>query len=121
MKEAYAPIDPDSDTRQYENPDHPTAINFVDLLGGLLEKANYERVTEADLNQALSQSSLFSIRLHVDFDEFSEVLLFCRGEAMRRETVAKWMGLVSKTIEFSNYERVVVYIRFKEDHQQASH
>jgi hypothetical protein len=119
LKDTYAPIDPDSDTRQYENAMHLADLNFVELLGDLLEKANYERVTEADLNRALNESSLFRIRLHVDFDDFSEVLLFCRGESTRRETVSRWMGLVSKTIEFINYERVVVYIRFKENYEQS--
>lgn len=42
--------------------------SFVSLLDGLLEKANYERVTESDLNRPLSESSLFKIRLHVDFE-----------------------------------------------------
>ena len=80
----------------------------MDLLDELLEKANYERVSKADLNQALKQSPLFKIRLHVDFDDFSEVLLFCRGESIRKETVFSWMGLVSKDIEFINYDRVVI-------------
>ena len=119
MKDAYAAIDPDSDTRPYENTAHLVDINFVDLLGGLLEKANYERVTQDDLNQAMNKSSLFKIRLHVEFDDFSEVLLFCRGESSRKETITRWMGLVSKTIEFTNYDRVVVYIRFREDYEKS--
>jgi hypothetical protein len=118
MKDAYAPIDPDADTRQYDNTQHLVDINFIDLLGGLLERANYERISQDDLNQAMNESSLFKIRLHVDFDDFSEVLLFCRGESTRKEKVSSWMGLVSKTIEFINYDRVVVYIRFREDYEQ---
>lgn len=118
LKDAYAPIDPDSDTRDYENAQQLTELNFVDLLNGLLEKANYERVSENDLNQALNESSLFKIRLHVSFDDFSEVLLFCRGQSTRQETITSMMGLVSNTIEFTNYDRVVVYIRFKDDYEQ---
>lgn len=119
LKDAYATFDPDSDTRFYKNSQQLSEMNFVDLLGGLLEKANYEQVTQADLQQAMSESSLFKIRLHVDFDDFSEVLLFCRGVSTRRESIPRWMGLSSKTIEFTNYDRVVVYIRFKEDYQQS--
>lgn len=119
LKDAYAPIDPDTDTRLYENAAHRADLSFEDLLGGLLEKANYERVSEADLNQSLIESSLFKIRLHVDFEDFSEVLLFCRGESIRQETVSSWMGLFSKPITFINYDRVVVYIRFREDYEQS--
>jgi len=118
LKDSYAPIDPDADTINFENDKPLTNLNFVELLEGLLEKANYERVTENDLNQALNESSLFKIRLHVDFDDFSEVLLFSRGESTKQETIKSWFGLITKTIEFTNYERVVVYLRFKDDYQQ---
>ena len=80
LKDAYATIDPDSDTKASPVPVDESEKPFVELLDGLLEKANYERVTEAELNQALTESSLFKIRLHVDFNDFSEVSLFTRGE-----------------------------------------
>ncbi len=123
LKDNYAVIDPDSDARQLPafsanvkpvNSDHI----FVDLLGNLLEKANYERVTEDDLNQALNESSLFKISLEVDFKDFDEVLLFSRGETTKQETVKSWFGLKSQTLSFTNYERVVVYLRFNSDYQQ---
>lgn len=114
LKDTYAALDPDADTRPAPIAVDPGTDNFVDLLGGLLEKANYERVTEADLNAALEESSLFQIRLQVDFDDFSEVLLFCRGQSTRRQTVSRWLGLSKKTIEFINFERVVVYIRYRD-------
>ncbi len=125
LKDAYAPIDPDSDTRLYKHAkqqsDINPNINLVELLQGLLEKANYKRVSEADLNQAMNKSSLFKIRLHVDFDDFSEALLFCRGETIRQETVSQWFGLRSREIEFINYDRVVVFIRFREDYERTKH
>jgi len=119
LKDSYAPIDPDADTRVYEKTARISSLNFTDLLRNLLQKANYEPISKADLNQALTESSLFKIRLQVNFDEFSEVLLFCRGESIRKETVSRWMGLGAKTIEFTHYERVVVYIRFKEDYEPS--
>ena len=121
LKNAYASIDPDSDTLPGPVPVDDDEQPFVELLDGLLEKANYERVTEAELNQALTESSLFKIRLHVDFDDFTEVSLFTRGESLRKETLKHWFGLRSEEIEFTNYERVVVYLRVREDYEQAKH
>jgi len=121
MKEAYESVDPDSDTRQVQPAtiDTPhSGEDFVELLTKLLEKANYERVTESDLNQALTASSLFKIRLHVDFNDFSEVLLFCRGESTKEETIRSGFGLIKKNIQFTNYERVVVYLRLKDAEDQ---
>lgn len=119
LKQCYADIDPDSDTRKPFTTIATTNNNFSDLLNTLLDKGNYERVTEDELNQALNECSLFKIRLHVDFNDFAEVLLYCRGESIRQEKVAKWFGLSSKTVEFLNYDRVVVYIRFSENHDES--
>ena len=115
LKNAYADIDPDTDTRRTGFQQPEAAGSFVSLLDGLLEKANYERVSESDLSRALSESSLFKIRLEVDFSDFSEVSLFARGESLKTETISTWLGLRSRTIEFINYERVVVYLRIRED------
>jgi len=119
LKNAYADIDPDADTRRPGFDASENTPSFVSLLDGLLEKANYERVTEADLDRALSESSLFKIRLHVDFDDFSEVSLFARGQSVRTETISSWFGLRSKTIEFVNYDRVVVYLRIRDDFEHS--
>jgi len=116
LKNAYADLDPDADTRSSQVHAPGEARSFVQLLDGLLEKANYERVTESELNQALTESSLFKIRLQVDFDDFSEVSLFARGQSIRQETLPKWFGLSTRSIEFINYDRVVVYIRIRDDY-----
>ncbi len=121
LKNAYANLDPDADTRCLDMVENDTSKIFVELLDGLLEKANYERVTESDLNQALIESSLFKIRLQVEFDDFSEVSLFARGVSQKQEEIPVWFGLGSKTIDFTNYERVVVYIRIRDDYQHSKH
>jgi len=119
LKDSYAPIDPDADTRRIENKASPVEHEFIDLLNGLLEKANYERVSEDELNQALTEASMFRIRLHVDFDDFSEVLLFCRGVSQRQETLSSFFGLIKKPVSFTNYDRVVLYLRFHDDYAQS--
>lgn len=117
LKDAYADVDPDADMR---HPELATARNrrsFVELLDELLVKANYERISEDELNRALLESSLFKIRLQVDFADFSEVSLFARGESQRQEMLPTWFGLRPRTIEFINYDRVVVYLKFRDDYE----
>jgi hypothetical protein len=97
LKNAYADTDPDTDTRRPQFIDSRVDVPFVELLDGLLEKANYERVTQADLN------------------------LFARGESVRNETVSSWFGLRKTSIEFVNYERVVVYLRIRDDYEHLKH
>ncbi len=118
LKHAYAPMDPDCDTRLFEMGDASDQGEFVDLLKSLLDKANYQAVTQQDLQHAMTESSLFKIRLNVDFADFSEVLLFCRGESVQSETVYLFAGRFPREIEFVNYERVMVFIRFREDYER---
>lgn len=119
LKQAYAPLDPNADTltveRALSSIQPSTSSSLKPLLEKVLDKANYERVTQADLEQALEESSLFKIRLQVDFEDFEEVLLFCRGESQRQETLSQWFGLKKKTLSFTNYDRVVVYLKLRDD------
>lgn len=114
LKTCYAPFDPDTDTRAYRSTENIKTSPFVNQLENLLEKANFERISQQDLNQALTESSMFKIRLEVDFEEFSEVLLFCRGEHQREEIFYRLWRWFPYTINFTNYERVVIFIRFKD-------
>jgi hypothetical protein len=120
LEDSYTDLDPDLDTRRVDIAESREQRSFVDLLDGLLEKANYERISEAELNQALNESSLFKIRLHVDFSDFAEVSLFARGQSQRSEVLPTWFGLSSRCIEFTNYDRVVVYLKIRDDYQNPT-
>jgi len=120
LEDSYTDLDPDIDTRRVDIAREREQRPFIDLLDGLLEKANYERVSEAELNQALTESSLFKIRLHVDFSDFAEVSLFARGQSLRSEVLPTWFGLRARRIEFINYDRVVVYLKIRDDYQSPT-
>lgn len=117
LKDCYAPVNPDADTYTV----FPT--NKVQLqekekelfsaLDSLLDKANFEKVTDQDLALSMAESSLFQIKLNVDFDDFEQVLFFRRGESIRQETLVSMFGLRKKEVEFINYDRVVVIVKFK--------
>jgi len=117
LKDAYAPVAADVDTRAVNvldvarPPSHPG--DLVKALTAVLERANFEPVSRNDLHDALVQESLFRVRLHVNYDDFEEVLVFKRGETERSERIATWFGLRKRQITFVNYDRVLVYVRFK--------
>ena len=117
LKEDYAPFNPDLDTRPIAQP--PPAEReirhreLVRALKEILDEANFEPITEADMRQSLASSSLYRIRVEVNFEEFEDVLLFRRGESLQRQTVKSWFGLRSRQIEFINYDRVLLFIHFK--------
>lgn len=119
LKNAYAPFDPDSDTRTLEHAEDVNEEKFVALFCGLLEQANYERITNDEIQQALKESSLFNIQINVDFNTFEEHLLFFRGQSLKKETTSRWLGMLKGETSFSCYDRVVVFIRFKENGDPA--
>jgi hypothetical protein len=124
LKGFYAPFNPDADTRTIHTYKKEQKLELqrklVESLTLILNAANFEKVTGTDLKEALREESLFEVRLEVDFEDFEEVIFYRRGESRRRETLVKLFGLKKEPIEFTNYDRVVIYVKFKEaDHFQV--
>jgi hypothetical protein len=117
IKDVYGPLDPDSDDRTLESArsDQRPSEGLGPLLEKLLQRANYEKLTASAVEQMLANASLFDVKVHVDFNDFEEVLLYYRGATPTRETIKRWFGLQKLPVEFRLLERVVVFIRFKAD------
>jgi hypothetical protein len=116
LKEAYSTLDPDTDTRLIAGlHDNKPEGDLSEMLEQTLTRANYEKVTEKGLQKALRSSSLFQVRLVVDLKDFEEVLLYTRGLSIREEELREFFGLWKRKIRFRNFDRVVLYIRSKND------
>jgi len=121
LKEAYAPLDPDTDTRLVAGIGADEVLPpLAQTIETVLERANYEQVTSTALQAAFNAASMFHVRLYVDMDDYEEVLLFYRGVSERHEQVKTWFGLAEKTVSFTNYDRVVLYLKFKDELDQYS-
>jgi hypothetical protein len=118
LKNCYRPFNPDADTRHiYDYSDEEKSKlqkQLVSEMTAVLDAANFEKVTAEDLKQALGEESLFQIRLEVDFEDFEDVIFFRRGETVKEEILVKFFGLRKKKFQFTNYERVAIYIKFRE-------
>ncbi|NMP30650.1 DUF3754 domain-containing protein [Thalassotalea sp. M1531] len=118
LKNDYAPFDPNADTKlltpysEKQRNEHQSrfAKNFAEVLNA----ANFEKVTEQDLQDALSEESLFKVRLEVEFDDFEQVVFYRRGESQKSETLSTFWGFRKQEIQFTNYDRVAVFITFKD-------
>lgn len=118
LKTCYGPFNPDADTLQVFDYSDADKIRLqkqlVSEMTKVLNAANFEKITAEDLMQALGEESLFQIRLEVDFQDFEDVIFFRRGETVREETLVKFFGLWKRKFQFTNYDRVAVYIKIKE-------
>ena len=120
LKDCYAPFNPDADTRwiySYSVEEKKKLQKkLVEAFTAVLDAANFQKITKADLEEALKEESLFKIRLRVDFQDFEEVIFYRRGESTKQETLVKFFGLKKEPVTFTNYERVAIYFKFKEAH-----
>ena len=116
LKNCYAPFNPDRDTRLIESKHNNVNDLKTELeknLKVVLEQANFEVVSEADLQDALHAESLFKVKLQVDFNDFEEVLFFRRGLSNKTEIISQWFGMRKQQLELQVYDRVLIYVRFK--------
>lgn len=118
LKDTYHPFNPDSDLRTVVEvgPEERQAAQqrLVDELTALAEDANFERISTDDLGRAFAEESLLKVRLEADFDDFEQVVFYRRGEHTREEEVKHLFGLRRRTIEFMNYGKVLVFVKFKD-------
>lgn len=119
LKDSYAPFEPNSDTLTVTQLTADILgskqANFTSRFTQVLNAANFEKVTDQDLREALQEESLFKVRLAVEFDDFEDVVFYRRGEYQQTETISKFWGLHKQKITFTNYDKVAVYIKFKDE------
>ncbi|MDQ3768851.1 MAG: TMEM143 family protein [Actinomycetota bacterium] len=118
LKDAYAPFAHDPDTRvvrTWDESEKAAALDrLVDGLRDLLEDANFRAVSQEEIERAFEDEALLKLRVEVDFDNFEHLLFFRRGETHREQELTKWFGLRKRTLAFTNYEKVLMLVTFKE-------
>jgi hypothetical protein len=118
LKDTYQPFNPNTDTRTLVElgPAEREAAQqrLVDDLRALAEDANFERISTDDLGRAFTEESLVKVRLEADFDDFEQVVFYRRGERTRSEEVKELFGLRRRRLEFTDYAKVLVYVKFKD-------
>ena len=118
LKDTYHPFNPDADTRTIGelSPAERQAAQerLVEELTALAEAANFERISADDLDRAFVEESLMKVRLEADFDDFEQVVFYRRGVHTREEEVKQLFGLRRTNITFTNYAKVLVYVKFKD-------
>lgn len=128
LKECYASLDPDSDTRilstlgaePISNTPEEDARALATELATLLDRANYDVLSDEGLRRAFRSASLFQIRLRVDMQDYDEVMIYTRGAKQCEETLRFGFGLLKRQLRFVSFERVVLYLRFADRGQGSS-
>ncbi|MCK5831618.1 MAG: DUF3754 domain-containing protein [Methylococcales bacterium] len=121
LKSIYRPFNPDREEliTQTTEPDEKLK-QLKGELNNVLEKANFEKLSESDLNEALNKISPLGVKVSVDFNEFSEVALFYRGTAVQTESRRNWKKFQFKKLPYDMqiYRRLFVLLQPKNRKQR---
>lgn len=118
LKDLYAPLDPKA-VRPGEPVSPAQADAFSAELRKLLQRANYQTISPAELELALKAESVFQVKLHTRLTDFAELTLFARGRGHRHEIVRYFFGLRRRLIDVEYFDHVALFVRFQPDEHFA--
>jgi hypothetical protein len=117
LKDNYALFDPDADTksRTETTPQERGVMQSILVADfkNILERANYVPLSQDNLQQAFEARSLIELKTHVDFNDFEQMICYCRGDIYKSVWVKKFFRKRKKKINV--FERVALLIKFKEE------
>lgn len=119
LKDAYAPFDPDADTKTL-NPisDEERRKDEEQLFArfaALMERANLKRLTPEEIEEALQEVATVSgIHTRVDLTLFERLDVYVRGDAMGRVYRRSWRKMWRKVErEVPLYRRLVLIVKLR--------
>ncbi len=118
LKDAYAPFDPDADTRNVgdltESQLQERRERLFDKFGWLLERGNFMRLSENEINAALADCTHWGLHLTVDFELFDRLELYYRGDTFgtryRRRLLNRFR---LEEVQVPIYQRLVIVFRLR--------
>lgn len=118
LKNAYSPFDPDRDTVDAlgtgEAARETQLVALFDRFGWLLERANFRRLSDQDLNAALNSRSDWGLNLEVDFKLFERLELYARGDITGTRSRRNWRNWFRwEDVPVPIYQRLVVILRLR--------
>ncbi|HEY2158385.1 MAG TPA: DUF3754 domain-containing protein [Isosphaeraceae bacterium] len=119
LKEAYAPLDPDSDyaniaghTRERTD---TLDDEFLELLDATLERANFRALRTEIIREAVAAPNELGLSYVPDFSQFEHLRVYARGftKILRVSRNAR-TRFRRRTIVLDAYQRMVVVLKFKD-------
>lgn len=119
LKDAYAPFDPDADTKNLRPlPDDERQKRLDTVFAEfdwLLGRANFRRLSDADIEAATAAVSDWGINMDVDFDVFERFQAYYRGDTTGRRTRRRLTRFYRKEeVEVPVYRRMVLILKQRE-------
>lgn len=129
LKTLFEPWDPDRDTQalqgfRAEETRSPEAREkaLIEEVQQVLTQANYRPLSQEQLHKALTENTLLSLDMSIDFGDFAQCLVYWRGESQEQAPEplhSWWYRLKSKWKRpepalIDVFQRMVLLLRFQE-------
>ncbi|MGD1806532.1 TMEM143 family protein [Dapis sp. BLCC M126] len=116
LKENYAPFNPDANTKyiaDYSDSELATMkTKVVQSFAKILQQGNYYPIYKASLERAFDEMSLIELKTFIDFNDFEEMVCYCRGDIYQTYSFKRFFRKIEKEINI--FERVAVLIKCKD-------
>jgi len=125
LTENYLPFDPDADIcGMDEVPDDHLAqyqARLFEELRKLVEGANYDEITQDEVDQILTANSPYGVAVHVELSEFEDLMLYARGATSeeRWERDWRWLFLKHRCYRVPIFQRLFLALKFKSEDARA--
>lgn len=118
LKDAYAPFDPDADTKtlsRWTFAEKQQKLNHLFTeFAWLMERANFRHLSRDDLEPALAGASAWGIPTDVDFRVFERLAIFARGDTFQKRTRRRLRkGWRREEVEVPIYQRLVMILKLR--------
>lgn len=112
----YAPLDPDRDrmlmtvpTPEYRD---RLAEDLFRQLPEVLARANYHRLSQTEIEQAMKAASRWGVRMRINFAALDHLEVYGRGNVIGQRMIRNWKNFLRvESISVPLYQRVVVVFR----------
>src|SRR5437879_3849437 len=113
LKNEYAPFDPDAvtvPTKHLTPEEREEKLNALfDRFNRLMERANFEHLSEEALQAALREVSEWGLNMEVDFKVFERLEMYARGDAMGTRYRRRWRNWFRReAVHVPIYQRLVL-------------
>ncbi|GIV98469.1 MAG: hypothetical protein KatS3mg057_3126 [Herpetosiphonaceae bacterium] len=117
LKDAFAPYNPDCDTRVLRNYDEAALARceaiLVQAFEQVLQRANYIPLSHDELQEAFRSESLIPVKTSVDFNDYERIICYYRGDNFITVSRKRWLRRID--LEVDNLQRVALLLKFKDE------
>jgi hypothetical protein len=127
LLDLYLPFNPDSDKRTFRTYGadelEKREQKFYETFQTIANAANFDRVTEREIDYAFKVDSELAINVYADLTDFETLMFFKRGdhtqEITTRRHVLLFRNVLKKRVLLDIFERVIMVIKFKPDYDKT--